>query len=279
MSLVYLNGEFIELEKAQVNVLDRGFTFADAVYEVIPVYNGSVFRFEEHLQRLDNSLQEIYMENPLQPGQWKDIFARLIEESACPDQSIYLQVTRGVTERDHDIDLADKPTVFAMSKPLQKKNLQSGIKVITHEDIRWSYCHIKATTLLASVLLRHRAKQQGAKETVLIRDGHMTEGAASNVFLVKDSVVYTSPRDNEVLPGITRALVIELLQDANIKFSEQKIPAAMLLDADEIWIASSTWEVVPVIQLDDKQVGSGQPGPVWQQVQQLYQDYKKGYCA
>ncbi|MEQ8288988.1 MAG: D-amino acid aminotransferase [Gammaproteobacteria bacterium] len=278
MSLVYLNGDYVELEQARVNVLDRGFTFADAVYEVIPVFNGSVFRFEEHIQRLDNSLREIYMENPLQPGQWQEIFKRLTQAVATPDQSIYLQVTRGVTERDHDIDLADTPTVFVMSRPLQKKDLGSGIKVITHDDIRWSYCHIKATTLLASVLLRHRAKQQGAKEAILIREGHVTEGAASNVFIVKDNIVYTSPSDNEVLPGITRALILELLQSGGIEFREEKLPEAMLATADEIWIASSTWEIVPVTQLDDKPVGGGQPGPVWQQALQLYQDYKKDYC-
>lgn len=278
MALVYLNGDYVELEQARINVLDRGFTFADAVYEVIPVFNGSVFRFEEHIQRLDNSLREIYMENPLQPGQWQKIFERLTQAVAAADQSIYLQVTRGVTERDHDIDLADTPTVFVMSRPLQKKDLDSGIKVITHDDIRWSYCHIKATTLLASVILRHRAKQQGAKEAILIREGHVTEGAASNVFLVKDNIVYTSPSDNEVLPGITRELILELLQAGGIAFREEKIPAAMLTAADEIWIASSTWEIVPVIQLDDKPVGSGQPGPVWQQALQLYQDYKKDYC-
>ncbi len=278
MSLVYLNGNYVELEQARVNVLDRGFTFADAVYEVIPVFNGSVFRFEEHIQRLDNSLREIYMENPLQPGQWQEIFKRLTQAVATPDQSIYLQVTRGVTERDHDIDLADTPTVFVMSRPLQKKDLGSGIKVITHDDIRWSYCHIKATTLLASVLLRHRAKQQGAKEAILIREGHVTEGAASNVFIVKDNIVYTSPSDNEVLPGITRALILELLQSGGIEFREEKLPEAMLATADEIWIASSTWEIVPVTQLDDKPVGGGQPGPVWQQALQLYQDYKKDYC-
>ncbi|MEQ8937803.1 MAG: aminotransferase class IV, partial [Gammaproteobacteria bacterium] len=246
--------------------------------EVIPVFNGSVFRFEEHIQRLDNSLREIYMENPLQPGQWQEIFKRLTQAVATPDQSIYLQVTRGVTERDHDIDLADTPTVFVMSRPLQKKDLGSGIKVITHDDIRWSYCHIKATTLLASVLLRHRAKQQGAKEAILIREGHVTEGAASNVFIVKDNIVYTSPSDNEVLPGITRALILELLQSGGIEFREEKLPEAMLATADEIWIASSTWEIVPVTQLDDKPVGGGQPGPVWQQALQLYQDYKKDYC-
>lgn len=278
MSLVYLNGDYVELEQARVNVLDRGFTFADAVYEVIPVFNGSVFRFEEHIQRLDNSLREIYMENPLQPGQWQEIFKRLTQAVATPDQSIYLQVTRGVTERDHDIDLADTPTVFVMSRPLQKKDLGSGIKVITHDDIRWSYCHIKATTLLASVLLRHRAKQQGAKEAILIREGHVTEGAASNVFIVKDNIVYTSPSDNKVLPGITRALILELLQSGGIEFREEKLPEAMLATADEIWIASSTWEIVPVTQLDDKPVGGGQPGPVWQQALQLYQDYKKDYC-
>ncbi len=278
MSLVFLNGNYLELKDAQINVLDRGFTFADAVYEVIPVFNGCIFRMEEHMQRLDNSLAEIYMDNPLSVEQWLSIFNKLIESVAVPNQSIYLQVTRGVTDRDHDIDLATEQTVFVMSRPLQNKQESGGIKAITHEDIRWSCCQIKATTLLASVLLRHRAKQRGAKEAILVRDGHITEGAASNVFLVKDNVVLTPPKNNEVLPGITRDLIVELLASGHIDFSVEMLPEKLLSVADEIWVTSSTWEIMPVIELDNVMIGDGTPGPVWQQLQQLYQDYKKNYC-
>ena len=278
MSRVYLNGEYVLLEEANIHVLDRGFTFGDGVYEVIPVFNKTVFRLGEHLARLENSLQAIYMDNPLDSGQWQAIFDHLIELVEAPDQSIYLQVTRGVTERDHDIDLANAPTVFVMSRPLQGKNLEAGINAITHDDIRWSYCQIKAITLLPSVLLRHLAKQQGARETILIRDGHVTEGAASNVFIIKDGVIYTSPKSNELLPGITRDLVLELLDKSGLEYREIVMPAESLQSADEIWITSSTWEIVPVVELDGATVGKGKPGPVWQQVHHLYLDYKKSYC-
>lgn len=278
MSLVYLNGEFKPLSDACVNVLDRGFTFGDGVYEVIPVFNRTIFRFDEHLLRLDNSLKSIYMDNPLSKEEWYSIFERLIETVKETDQSIYLQITRGITERDHDITLADKPTVFVMCRPIVEKDFSAGIKAIVHDDIRWSYCDIKAITLLPSVLLRHRAKEQGAKEAILVRDGYVTEGAASNVFIIKDNIVYTSPKNSNVLPGITRDLVLELLLNGNIEFKEEPIKLNMLLNADEVWITSSTWEIVPVVQIDNKQVGDGQSGSVWYKVNDLYQDFKRNYC-
>ena len=279
MSLVYLNGEFKPLAEAYVSVLDRGFTFGDGVYEVIPVFNRTIFRFEEHLQRLDNSLKAIYMENPYSRVQWSSIFNRLIESVDEDNQSIYLQITRGVSERDHDITLADSPTVFVTSRPIVKKDFSTGIKAITHEDIRWSYCDIKAITLLPSVLLRHRAKEQGAKEAILIRDGYVTEGAASNVFVIKDGIIYTAPKNNTVLPGITRDLVLELLEKAGISFKEEQVKQEALNTADEIWITSSTWEIVPVVQLDEQQVSDGKVGPLWHKANELYQEFKLNYCA
>ena len=165
MSLVYLNGEFKPLAEASINVLDRGFTFGDGVYEVIPIFNRTIFRFDEHIQRLENSLKAIYMENPLAKDDWFSIFNRLIDSIEQSDQSIYLQITRGVTDREHDISSADSPTIFVMSRPIEKKDLSSGIKVITHEDIRWNNCDIKAITLLPSVLLRHKAKKQTTRSS------------------------------------------------------------------------------------------------------------------
>ena len=278
MSLVYLNEEFKPLSEAYINVLDRGFTFGDGVYEVIPVFNRTIFRLEEHLQRLDNSLKAIYMENPYPRDKWLSIFNNLIESVEAANQSIYLQITRGVSERDHDISLADTPTVFVSSRPIIKKDLSAGIKAITHDDIRWSYCDIKAITLLPSVLLRHRAKEQGAREAILVRDGYVTEGAASNVFVIKDGMVYTAPKNNTVLPGITRDLVLELLEKAGISFKEKQVKQEALNTADEIWITSSTWEIVPVIQINDKQVGSGKVGPLWYKANELYQEFKQMLC-
>jgi len=278
MTLVYLNGKFKSLAEASINVLDRGFTFGDGVYEVIPIFNRTIFRFDEHIQRLENSLKAIYMDNPLAKNDWYSIFNQLIDSIEQSDQSIYLQITRGVTVRDHDISLADSPTIFAMSRPIEKKDLTSGIKAITHEDIRWQYCDIKAITLLPSVLLRHKAKKQGATEAILIRDGYVTEGAASNIFICKNNEILTPPKNNHVLPGITRNLVLEILSKNNITCVETSIREEILVDADEIWLTSSTWEVVPVIELDNKLVGSGKTGPLWHKINHLYQEFKCGYC-
>ncbi len=275
MTTVYINGEFKPLAEASINVLDRGFTFGDGVYEVIPVFNHKIFRFDEHIQRLDKSLKAIYMNNPLTKDEYLNIFNQLIDSLDETNQSIYLQITRGVTDRDHDISIADNPTVFAMSRPIIKKDLSSGIKVITHEDIRWQYCDIKAITLLPSVLLRHIAKEQGAKETILVREGYVTEGAASNVFIVKNDKVYTPPKDRHVLPGITRDLVLEILAKNNINYIETPIKLEQLLNADEIWITSSTWEIVPVVELDSKPVGNGNTGKMWKKANDFYQELKR----
>ena len=278
MSLVYLNGEFKPIEEASVSVLDRGFTFGDGVYEVIPIFNRKIFRFSEHITRLENSLREIYMSNPLKENEWRDIFNKLIDSLELANQSIYLQITRGVSRRDHDISIADKPTVFAMSRPLETNNFSSGIKAITHEDIRWQLCNIKATTLLPSILLRHKAKEQEARETILIRDKYVTEGAASNVFVCTDDKILTPARTSHVLSGITRDLIVEILMHNDLPIVEGSISESKLLSAGEIWVTSSTWEIVPVVELDDRLVGSGKPGPLWQQANKLYQDFKNDYC-
>ena len=278
MSLVYLNGEFKPIEEASVSVLDRGFTFGDGVYEVIPIFNRKIFRFSEHIMRLENSLREIYMSNPLKENEWRDIFNKLIDSLEQANQSIYLQITRGVSRRDHDISIADKPTVFAMSRPLETNNFSSGIKAITHEDIRWQLCNIKATTLLPSILLRHKAKEQEAREAILIRDKYVTEGAASNVFVCTDDKILTPARTSHVLSGITRDLIVEILMHNDLPIVEGSISESKLLSAGEIWVTSSTWEIVPVVELDDKLVGNGKPGPLWKQANKLYQGFKNDYC-
>ncbi|MAJ90724.1 MAG: D-amino acid aminotransferase [Legionellales bacterium] len=278
MSLVYLNGEFKPIEEASVNVMDRGFIFGDGVYEVIPVFNRKIFRFDEHIKRLETSLAKIYMNNPLSKNDWHSIFDKLIDCTKELDQSIYLQVTRGISERDHDVSIADKPTIFAMSRPIRKNDFFSGIKAITHDDIRWQYCDIKAITLLPSVILRHKAKEMDAREAILIRDGFVTEGAASNIFIHMDNKIFTPPKTSHVLSGITRDLLVEILLENKIPLLEEPISENMLFNANEIWITSSTWEIVPIVKLNDKLIGSGRPGLIWKEVNSLYQEFKGTYC-
>lgn len=274
MPLVYLNGRFLPLEDARIQVLDRGFMFGDGVYEVLLVCRRRILLLAEHLKRLENSLSAIHMENPLGFDQWREILMQLVEKNPADDQSLYLQVTRGISDRDHAIDIAGEPTIFAMSRPLPERNYSAGIRAITHEDIRWKLCHIKAITLLPSILLRHQASEAGAMEAILLKDGFVTEGAASNVFTVRDGIVCTPPEDGSILPGITRDLVVELLARAGIPCLQKKIAREDLFRADEIWITSTTWEIVPVIRLDDQPVGDGRPGRIWKKSVEIYQGYK-----
>lgn len=277
MSLVYINGEYKPVAEASVSVLDRGFIFGDGVYEVIPVFNHKVFRFDEHMQRLDNSLKSVYMDNPLSRSQWLSVFEKLIKTLPDNEQAVYLQLTRGVSERNYAISLPAKQTVFVMVRSIEKNDFSAGIKAVTHEDIRWAHCDIKAITLLPGVLLRHRASQQGAKEAILTRDNTVTEGAASNVFICKNGVISTPAKNNHVLPGITRELVLEMLAEHKFNVVETVINGDDLQNADEIWLTSSTWGIVPVTELDKKPVGAGKPGPLWYRVCELYRAFKSAY--
>lgn len=279
MSLAYLNGDFVALDEARISPLDRGFTFGDGVYEVIPVYNRRIFRLEEHLNRLRNSLRLIYMRNPLSLEEWKRILDRLVMDNPGDDQSIYLQVTRGVSPRDHAFDDDMQATVFVMTKPLQQPDNSAGAAAIVRPDIRWQWCHIKAITLLPSVLLRHEASLSGAREAILVNEGLVTEGAASNVFICESGKVLTPPKSRQLLPGITRDLVIELLQQDGQECIECPLLENQLRNADEIWVTSSTQEIVPITVLDGEKVGSGQPGPLWQQAARIYQDFKKSFSG
>ncbi|MGR6036182.1 MAG: D-amino acid aminotransferase [Candidatus Nitrosoglobus sp.] len=278
MATVYLNGEFLPLAQARVSVLDRGFLFGDGVYEVIPVYGKYFFRLALHLQRLECSLQAIHLKNPLSLSQWQDILQQLIILNDELDQAVYLQVTRGPAPRDHAFPQKIEPTVFAMSnpiKPIPAKWRIEGIAAVTREDTRWKYCHIKSVALLANVLLRQEAIEAGAQEAILLRDGQLTEGAASNVFVVHDGVLATPVEGPFLLSGITRDLVLELAREAGIPCREMAISVEDLLQADEIWLTSSTREIVPVTRLDGAEVGSGTPGPLWRQTDRLYQEYKR----
>jgi D-alanine transaminase len=270
--IIFLNGQFLPLSEAKISVMDRGFLFGDGVYEVIPVYGGKPLRLEEHLRRLDHSLEAIRMTSPLVDSEWAKIFSSLID--GPEDQSIYLQITRGAApKRDHAIPEGIAQTVFAMCTPINSIPV-GGIKAITVNDNRWLCCNIKAITLLANVLLRQDAVDQGASEAILIRDDKVIEGAASNVFVVLDNTLVTPPKGAELLPGITRDLVLELAQIKGIPTSERTIQVEELACAQEIWMTSSTREILPVVELNGSPVGFGEPGPVWATLHEAYQDYK-----
>lgn len=271
--IVYLNGQFLPLGEAKVSVLDRGFLFGDGVYEVIPVYGGKPFRLAEHLERLDNSLAGIRMTSPLTAEQWSELFGRLI--SGDHDQSIYLQITRGAApKRDHAFPKGIAPTVFAMCTPIAPIPA-SGARAVTVPDIRWDWCHIKAVTLLANVLLRQQAVDQGCAEAILIRDGQAIEGAASNLFVVTDGILATPPKGNRILPGITRDLVVELARANGVPYQERDIAVEELTRAEEVWVTSSTREILPIVELDGRAVAAGVPGPVWNRMNRLYQAFKE----
>jgi D-alanine transaminase len=273
---VYLNGEFLPLDQAKVSVLDRGFLFGDGVYEVIPVYGGRMLRWEEHWRRLQNSLDGIRLASPLQRDALEAILNRLIIAGGH-DQYIYLQVTRGAPpKRDHAFPADCPPTVFAMCSPIAPFPKNDGVRAVTVEDIRWKWCHIKAITLLGNILMRQQAVDMGCAEAILVRNGRITEGAASNVFAVLKGSLVTPPQGPELLPGITRNMVLELARDNGILYREAPLTLADMERAEEIWLTSSTREILPVIELDGRAVGSGCPGPVWRQLDALYQEYKQG---
>ena len=266
MSIVYLNGEYLPITEAKVSVLDRGFLFGDGVYEVIPAYGGHLFRLPEHLQRLQNSLNGIYLENPLTDQQWQQVLNDIVLKNIGEDQSVYLHVSRGVAaKRDHVFPDETHATVFIMSNELKSPKideLAKGVSAITLDDIRWQACHIKATALLANTMLKQKAKEEGAVEAILIRNGLAQEGAASNIFMVTDGLLVTPPNSPFLLPGITRDLVLSLARNNHIACEEREITEAELHQASELWMTSSTKEIVPIIELDGKPVGNGQYGPI-----------------
>ncbi len=280
--LVYLNGDFLPPDQAKISVFDRGFVFADGVYEVIPAYGGRPFRLPQHLARLDNSLASIRLSNPLAAHDWQTVFTRLVEAGGTADQSVYLQVTRGPAERDHAFPKQVTPTVFAYSQPLkypEPAQLAAGVSAITVPDIRWQRCDIKAIALLPNVLLRQQAIEQGAAEAILIRNGLMMEGSASNIFVVRKGLLVTPPKGPFILPGVTRDLALELARAHGLACAERAVTEAELRGADELMLSSSTKELLPITQLDGKPVGSGKPGPLHARLHALYQDYIRDFRA
>ena len=280
---VYLNGQYLPLADAGVSPLDRGFLYGDGVYEVIPVYSRQAFRIDEHLKRLQATLDGIKLINPLTVDAWKSVIFKLIDSAPWEDQSVYLQVTRGADDkRDHAFPPASVPPgVFAFSSPLITTAAEvraQGVAAITVPDLRWSRCDLKVISLLANVLARQAAVEQGCAEALLIRDGYLKEGAASNIFIVKNGVLLAPPKTQLMLPGITYDVILELAESHGQPLEIREITEAELRAADEVWMTSSTKEILAITTLDGQPIGhgknAGQPGPLAATMWQWYQDFK-----
>ncbi|HEY0674669.1 MAG TPA: D-amino acid aminotransferase [Immundisolibacter sp.] len=273
---VHFDGAFMPLSQARVHPLDRGFIYGDGVYEVIPAYGGHYLRLDAHIARLERSLAEARIANPYPAQRWAEILAELLTRHGGGDASVYLQVTRGVAPRDHAFPDCP-PTVFAMPralKPVPAEQVERGLKAISLADIRWQWCQIKSISLQGAAMLRQQAIDAGADEAILHRGRWVTEGAAANLFAVIDGAVLTPPPSNWLLHGITRDLVLELAAQVDLRVDERPLRLKELLAADEIWLSSSTKEVLAVTQLDGAPVGDGRPGPAWRRVWDAYQAFK-----
>jgi D-alanine transaminase len=276
--MVFLNGKFLPIEEARVPVLDRGFIFGDGVYELVPVYSRVPFRLEEHLTRLERSLAETRIRNPYSRAEWRDIIVQLVAKQPFEDQGVYFQVTRGVAKRDHAFPKDAVPTVFIMANPLvnpPREMVERGAEAISAQDNRWHRCDIKSISLIGNILLRQLSADAGAVETILFRDGVLTEAAACNVFVVRNGVVQCPPKSNLILPGITYDVVLELAQAAQIPVEIRNLSEAETRGAGEIWVTSSSKEVLAIVKLDGKTIGDGRPGPVFRRMHALYQEFKR----
>jgi D-alanine transaminase len=277
MTTVYLNGEFLALEQARVPVMDRGFLFGDGVYEVIPVYDRQPFRLHEHLARLQASLDGIRLANPHTAAEWERLIGQIVALAEWQDQGVYLQVTRGPGPRDHAFPKLPRPTVFILPmqlSPPAAAAVAQGVAAITAADNRWLRCDLKVTSLLPNVLLRQLSVDAACAETLLIRDGQLIEGAASSVFIVQNGVLLAPPKSNLMLPGITYDVVLELAAAEGMHTLIRPISEDELRHADEIWITSSTKEVMAVTRLDGQPVGGGRPGPLFRRMHAHYQTFK-----
>jgi D-alanine transaminase len=283
----YLNGEITHLRDAKVSVMDRGFIFGDGVYEVVPVYAGRPFRFGHHMARLERSLAELRITNPMDAQGWRALVDRMIaayaqSQDARPqemDQLVYIQVTRGVAMRDHVMLPGLTPTVFATSyriTPPTAAQRAEGVTCVSADDFRWEKAHIKSISLAGAVLARQISADVGAAETVMFRDGFVSEGAAANVWVVKDGTVMGPPRDNLVLEGIRYGLIQELCRDAGIGFELRRIPRSEVFAADELLLSNASKEILAVTLLDSQPIGSGKPGPIYDSLYAGYQRAKQG---
>jgi D-alanine transaminase len=275
--IVYLNGALLPLGEAKIPVLDRGFIFGDGVYEVVPVYARKPFRMPHHLARLQRSMDGIGLANPHSNEQWGRLVAELVARQPFADQSVYLQVTRGVAKRDHAFPQGVTPTVFMMANPLAvptREQVDNGVAVVTAEDNRWKRCDLKTTSLLGNVLMRQHAAEAGAVETVMFRDGYLTEASASNVLVVIGGTIVAPPMDNLILPGITYDATFEFAREAGMPVAMRPVSRQEALGADEMWLTSSTKEVIAVTTVDGKPFRGGRPGPVFRRMWEVFQARK-----
>jgi D-alanine transaminase len=279
LPIAYLNGEFLPLKDARVSPLDRAFLYGDGVYEVMPVYDGRVFRFREHFDRLDRSLGELRMKPVHTRARWVEICQELVHRNGGGDMYVYVQVTRGAEYGRNHAPLPDiDRTVFAFASrlpPISAEKLERGVAAITAEDIRWARCDIKSTALLANVMLKQLAVDAGVTETILLKDGLLREGSSTTVHVVIGGEIRTPPRSQQILPGTTRDVVSELAARAGIPFKAVALTEGELRGADEIFIAAATFGTLPVTRLDGKPVGSGSPGPVWKRIHAAFEAYRR----
>lgn len=276
--IVYLNGRFLPLDDAKISVLDRGFIYGDGVYELIPVYRREPYRLPQHLARLQRSLDGIRLANPHTVAEWESIIRELVARTPFDDQGVYFQVTRGAAKRDHSFPMGVAPTVFMMGNPLPlptAEQVERGVAVVTATDERWLHCDLKTISLLGNVLARQLATDAGAVEAVLFRNGFLTEASASNVFIVRDGVVLAPPKDNQILPGITYDAAFELARGGELAVEVRPIPRDEALSADEMWLSSSTKEVLAVTSVDGSPFANGMPGPVFRRMYELFQASKR----
>lgn len=277
MTTVFLNGNFMPIEEAKVPVLDRGFIFGDGIYELVPVYSRAPFRLDGHLARMERSLSEVKITNPYSREEWGRIIEQMIDKHAFEDQAIYWQITRGVAKRDHAFPKNVQPTVFMMSNPLvnpSKEIIEQGGKAVTAPDFRWHRCDLKTISLIGNCMLRQLSAEEGALETLLFRDGKLTEASASNAYIVKNGVIATPPKDHFILPGITLDVVFDIVKRGNLPMQVREISETEVFDADEVWVTSSSKEIVAIVDIDGKRIGTGKPGPVFRKAWQLYQEFK-----
>ncbi len=284
-TLCYLNGEYMRVCDAKVSVLDRGFIFGDGIYEVVPVYGQRLFRFDEHMARLQRGLNKLRITNPRSTAQWleqcRHLVAALAEHSGAQDQLVYIQVTRGVAPRDHVMPTDIEPTLFMMVTPMKPPSAEQrhqGVACITARDFRWERGDIKSISLLGNVLARQMSADHDAVETVMFRDGFLTEASASNVWVVQEGALLGAPKSEHVLEGIRFELLRELCADVGIAYNLRPISEAEVLAADELLLSSATKEVLPVTRLDGEGVGHGalrgKPGPVYARLHEAYQRVK-----
>jgi D-alanine transaminase len=275
--IVYLNGRYLPLDEAKISVLDRGFIYGDGVYELVPVYRRQPFRMAQHLARLQRSLDGIRLANPHTDAEWASIIGTLVAKQPFDDQGVYFQVTRGVAKRDHAFPQGVPPTVFMMSNPLPTptdEQFAKGVAVVTAEDNRWHRCDLKTISLVGNVLMRQLAADSGAVETVMFRDGFLTEASASNVLTVIGGRIIAPPKDRMILPGITYGAAEEFAREAGLPFEIRPIARAEALAADEWWLTSSTKEVLAITTVDGRPFGGGAPGPMFRKMHALFQQHK-----